>query len=157
MITPIEAIRAPYTALEKVPIQSCYLNQVGEVELFREYKEGLEDLEGVSHTVILYLFHESERYSLRVKPFLGNQTRGVFATRAPARPNPIGLSNVRLVRVEGTRLHIKDLDVVDGTPLLDIKPYVPDFDIADSPKIGWYKSSLAKLHETKDDGRFSRQ
>ena len=82
MITPIGVIHTPFTTMEKVPIRPCYSNQVGEVELFREYKEGLEDLEGVSHTVILCLFHESERYSLRVKSFLGNQTRGIFATRA---------------------------------------------------------------------------
>ena len=156
---PIGLIRSPFKEPAGTPIQSLAARDVeGTVEIDPEYADGLRDIEGFSRLILIYYFHLCTKpSSLLVKPFLDNQTRGIFATRAPARPNPIGLSIVRLVRVEGTRLHIKDLDVVDGTPLLDIKPYIPDFDIAESPKVGWYKSNLAKLHETKDDGRFSRR
>ena len=137
MITPIGAIHTPYAALEKVPIQPCYSNQVGEVELLREYEEGLEDLEGFSHIVILYLFHKSGKYSLRVKPFLDSDEHGIFATRHPNRPNPIGMSVVRLIERKERVLRVKGIDVLDGTPLLDIKPYVPSFDHSTDVRIGW--------------------
>jgi tRNA (adenine37-N6)-methyltransferase len=155
---PIGLIRSPFKEPTGTPIQSLAARDVeGTVEIDPEFADGLRDIEGFSRLILIYYFHLCGKSSLLVKPFLDNQTRGVFATRAPARPNPIGVSIVRLVRVEGTRLHIKDMDVVDGTPLLDVKPYIPDFDVAESSKVGWYKSNLAKLHETKDDGRFSRR
>jgi len=155
---PIGFIRSPFKEPTGTPIQSLAARDVeGTVEIDPKYADGLRDIDGFSHLILIYHCHLCRKPSLLVKPFLDNQTRGVFATRAPARPNPIGVSIVRLVRVEGTRLHIKDMDVVDGTPLLDIKPYVPEFDIAESDKIGWYKGNLAKLYEAKDDGRFSRR
>jgi tRNA (adenine37-N6)-methyltransferase len=137
MIAPIGVIHTPFTTMEKVPIQPCCSNEVGEVELFREYEEGLEDLEGFSHIVILYLFHKSGRYSLRVKPFLDSDEHGIFATRHPNRPNPIGMSVVRLIERKGRVLRVKGIDVLDGTPLIDIKPYVPSFDHSTDVGIGW--------------------
>ena len=142
MITPIGVIHTPHTVLEKVPIQPCYSNQVGEVELFEEYEEGLKDLEGFSHIVILYLFHKSVGYSLTVKPFLDSDEHGLFATRHPNRPNPIGTSVVRLVERKGRVLQVKDVDVLDGTPLVDIKPYVPTFDHRAVVRIGWLEGKV---------------
>ena len=124
------------------------------MEIDPKFADGLRDIDGFSHLMLIYQFHLCTKLSLMVKPFLDNQSRGVFATRAPARPNRIGVSIVRLVRVEGNRLHVKGMDVVDGTPLIDIKPYVPEFDITESENVGWYRGNLAKLRRTKDDGRF---
>jgi len=142
MITPIGVIHTPYTALEKIPIQPCYSSGLGEIELFKEYEEGLKDLEGFSHIVILYLFHKSEGYSLTVKPFLDSDKRGLFATRHPNRPNPIGMSVVRLVEIKGRVLQVQDVDVLDGTPLIDIKPYVPSFDHRAVVRIGWLEGKV---------------
>jgi tRNA-Thr(GGU) m(6)t(6)A37 methyltransferase TsaA len=100
----------------------------GTVEVFPEFCGGLDDLGGFSRIILVYFFHRSHGYALRVVPFLDDRERGVFATRAPRRPNPIGLSVVRLVAVQGCRLVIEDVDVLDGTPVLDIKPYVPSID-----------------------------
>ena len=97
------------------------------------------DLEGLSHIILLYVFHQSHGFTLRVKPFLDDQEHGLFATRYPARPNPIGLSIVRLLARQENILEIEGVDVLDGTPLLDIKPYVPDFDIRSDVKTGWYE------------------
>ena len=124
------------------------------MEVFPEYGEGLADLEGFSHLILLYHFHLAQGFALRVKPFLDEQQHGLFATRAPARPNPIGISIVRLERVEGTRLYIREVDIVDGTPLLDIKPYVPRFDRRDGATSGWLAENLDRLESARDDGRF---
>jgi tRNA-Thr(GGU) m(6)t(6)A37 methyltransferase TsaA len=110
-----------------------------------EYQEGLQDLDGFSHLFLIYHFHLSRPYTLKVKPFLDATTRGVFATRAPARPNPIGLSVVRLERIEANTLFIVDVDVVDGTPLLDIKPYVPAFDAQPGARSGWLSEKLEDM------------
>jgi len=107
-----------------------------------EYAEGLEDLEGFSHIFLLYVFHESSGYSLLVKPFLDDQLRGLFATRHPCRPNPIGLSVVRLIARQGNSLEVEGVDTLDGTPLLDIKPYVPDFDVRADTRTGWYATRI---------------
>ena len=115
---------------------------------------GLKDLEGFSHVFLIYHFHLSEGYSLEVKPFLDDQDHGVFATRAPRRPNPIGISIVRLVRVDGPILYIEDVDVVDGTPLLDIKPYVPEFDVRPAERIGWFSGKAELVEQTRADERF---
>jgi tRNA-Thr(GGU) m(6)t(6)A37 methyltransferase TsaA len=136
-IIPIGVIHLSFTTLDKVPTQPCYSNQIGEVELFKEYEEGLKDLEGFSHIVILYLFHKSKGYSLTVKPFLDSDEHGLFATRHPNRPNAIGMSVVRLVERKGRVLRVKGIDVIDGTPLIDIKPYVPSFDHRADARIGW--------------------
>jgi tRNA-Thr(GGU) m(6)t(6)A37 methyltransferase TsaA len=153
---PIGIIHTPHKTVEGTPIQPTGAKGIeGSIEIFPEYTAGLPDLAGFSHIFLLYHFHLSRKFSLTVKPFLDDQKRGLFATRAPARPNPIGLSVVRLLGVKAGNLRIKDIDVVDGTPLLDIKPYVPEFDVREVDKIGWLGKHTDKVEDTVDDGRFS--
>jgi tRNA-Thr(GGU) m(6)t(6)A37 methyltransferase TsaA len=102
----------------------------------------------------LYHCHLSKAYRLKVKHFLDDVERGVFATRAPARPNPIGLSVVRLIQIERATLFVQDIDIIDKTPLLDIKPFVPDFDLRKAPKTGWLGKKAANAKKMADDGRF---
>jgi tRNA-Thr(GGU) m(6)t(6)A37 methyltransferase TsaA len=152
---PIGAIHSPFTDIKGMPIQPAGAKGVqGTVEINPEYVDGLQDLDGFSHIILIYHFHLSKGYSLKVKPFMDENLRGVFATRAPKRPNPIGISVVRLVRVEGNILRIENIDIVDGTPLLDIKPYVPEFDIAEERRIGWLSEKAKKVHKVKADERF---
>lgn len=135
---PIGVIHSPFKETGQTPIQPIYSRANGLVEIYPEFAEGLQDIEGLSHILLLYVFHRSDSYTLRVKPFLDDQQRGVFSTRYPSRPNPIGLSTVRLIAVRGNTLEIEGVDVIDGTPLLDIKPYVPEFDTRVDAKTGWY-------------------
>ncbi len=152
---PIGIIHSPFKEAKGVPIQPSAAKGIeGKVEIFPEYTEGLEDIGNFSHIFLIYHLHLSRKYSLKVKPYMDDKERGVFATRAPSRPNPIGISVVELLEVDGNMLHIKNVDIVDGTPLLDIKPYVPEFDIHNVKKIGWLEKNVHKLPETKDDGRF---
>ena len=152
---PIGIIHSPFNDVKGMPIQPAGARGVaGTVEIKQEYVDGLKDIEGFSHIILIYHFHLSKNYSLKVKPFLDDNLHGVFATRAPRRPNPIGISIVRLVKVEGCILHIEDVDILDGTPLLDIKPYVPEFDIHETQKIGWLSEKVKKVHEVKADERF---
>jgi len=152
---PIGVIYSPFKEPKGTPIQPAGARGIsGTVEVFPEYAEGLKDIEGFSHIILICHFHLSRGWSLEVKPFMDDQLHGVFTTRAPARPNPIGISIVRLVRVEGNILHIQDVDIVDGTPLLDIKPYVPEFDMREVEKTGWLEKNLHKLSTSKDDERF---
>ncbi|MGD9001289.1 MAG: tRNA (N6-threonylcarbamoyladenosine(37)-N6)-methyltransferase TrmO [Anaerolineae bacterium] len=154
---PIGVIHSPFKEPKGTPIQPPSAEGVaGTVEVFPEYVEGLMDLDGFSHIILLYHFHLSRTSSLRVKPYMDDEVHGVFAMRGPSRPNPIGLSIVRLVRVEGPVLHIRDVDIVDGTPVLDIKPYVPQFDARDVERIGWLDEQVHKLPTMQDDGRFTR-
>jgi len=125
------------------------------VEVTEEFTAGLSDLDGFSHIVLLYYFHACEVTSLMVKPFLDDMERGVFATRAPVRPNHIGMSLVRLDRVEGNLLHIRDVDILDGTPVLDIKPHIPDFDCPGETRTGWVEGKEGLGGKTRDDGHFS--
>lgn len=153
---PIGIIHTPHKTPEGTPIQAAGAKGVaGRIEIFPEYTTGLADLAGFSHIIILYHFHLSKKFSLKVKPFLDDQQRGLFATRAPARPNPIGLSVVRLIGITENNLEIQDVDVVDGTPLLDIKPYVPEFDVREVDQIGWIGKKTGKIDNVVDDGRFS--
>ena len=153
---PIGVIRSPFREPQGTPIQPSAARGVeGRVEVFPEYAEGLTDLEGFSHVVLIYHFHRSGPARLSVRPYMDDREHGVFATRAPARPNPIGLSVVRLLKVEGNVLHVADVDIVDGTPLLDIKPYVPQFDAAAGARIGWLQGKLGRLPRARDDGRFA--
>lgn len=155
---PIGIIHSPYKEPRGTPIQPTAAKDVeGTVEIFHEYAEGLKDIEGFSHIILVYHFHLSKEFSLKIKPYMDNSLREVFATRSPSRPNPIGISVVRLIRVKGNILHIRDVDIVDGTPLLDIKPYVPEFDVRKVEKIGWLEKKVKKLHKIKDDGRFTKQ
>lgn len=137
---PIGVIHSPFIEKAVTPIQPTRSQAVGQVEVFPEFVEGLDGLEGFSHIILLYVFHQSTGYSLRVQPFLDDQSHGLFATRHPCRPNPIGLSVVRLLDVRVHVLEILGVDVLDGTPLLDIKPYVSDFDVRTEVKTGWYAS-----------------
>jgi tRNA-Thr(GGU) m(6)t(6)A37 methyltransferase TsaA len=152
---PIGTIHSPFAEVRGVPIQPTGAVGIrGAIEVAPEFAEGLKDLEGFSHILLIYHFHLSKGYSLLVTPFLDETARGVFATRAPRRPNGIGLSVVRLISVEGCRLTIEDVDIVDGTPLLDLKPYVPQFDAREVDRIGWLKGKTDRLSETKADSRF---
>ena len=125
------------------------------MEVFPEYVDGLKDIEGFSHLILIYHFHLSTDYKLQVKPFLDEKARGVFATRAPKRPNGIGMSIVKLVKVEGSKLHVANIDALDGTPLLDIKPYVPQFNNARNVKIGWLTGKKNVMKTKRADDRFS--
>lgn len=152
----IGVIHSPFKAPQGTPIQpGAAKGESGWVDIFQEFTEGLDDLDGFSHILLIYYFHRVHESALRVTPFLNDQTRGVFSTRAPNRPNPIGISVVRLVRIEGNTLYVKDLDIIDGTPLLDIKPYVPAFDAVRADKTGWLQNQIHKLPGSKDDGRFT--
>lgn len=141
-LKPIGIIRSPYKSKENIPCQAYKSEKIGEIEVFKKYEGGLKDIERFSHIIIVYYFHLSEDYSLHVKPFLDTELRGVFATRHPRRPNRIGISTVKLLERKGNILKIKGMDVVDGTPLLDIKPYVPKFDERKDVKIGWLTDKL---------------
>jgi tRNA-Thr(GGU) m(6)t(6)A37 methyltransferase TsaA len=152
---PIGVIHSPFTELSQMPIQPTGESSApGAADVFPEFAEGLKDLDGFSHVILLYHLHEVGKTSLTVTPFLDSEARGVFATRAPTRPNPLGLSVVELVRVEGTRLYLGNVDILDGTPLLDIKPYVPDFDQPAKVRIGWLEGSRGKVRKTRSDSRF---
>jgi tRNA-Thr(GGU) m(6)t(6)A37 methyltransferase TsaA len=137
---PIGVIRSLHTDPEKTPIQSVYAQGcTGRAEVMPEYAEGLKDLEGFSHLILIYHFHRAGPVRLIVRPFLQDIDRGVFSTRAPCRPNPIGLSIVKLVRREGCTLHLDGVDILDETPLLDIKPYVGRFDRIETTSDGWHR------------------
>jgi len=152
---PIGVVHSPFKEPTGTPIQpSASRETQGIVEILPEYQEGLQDLEGFSHLILLYYFHLARGFSLKVKPFLDDTERGLFATRAPARPNPIGLSIVRLERLDGLKLHILEVDIVDGTPVLDIKPYVPQFDTRMEATSGWLGKNMDRLESARDDGRF---
>lgn len=154
---PIGIIHSPFIRPKGTPIQPAGAKGIhGTVEVFPEYTEGLVDVEGFSHIILIYHFHLSKRASLKVKPYMDNEVRGIFAMRGPSRPNPIGLSIVRIIRIEQNILHIQDVDIVDGTPLLDIKPYVPEFDIREVERTGWLESKVHKISSSKDDGRFTK-
>ena len=152
---PIGTIYSPFKTPVDTPIQP--IGGVGvkaEVEIFPEYVEGLQDLTGFSHIILLYHCHLCKAYKLTVKPFMDDVAHGLFATRAPARPNQIGISVVRLIRIDNKTLYIKDVDIIDQTPLLDIKPFVPDFDVRDEVRIGWLEGKSANASRTTADGRF---
>jgi len=151
----IGTIHSPFTDLAGMPIQHAGAAGVaGTVDVFEEYQDGLQDLDGFSHLVLLYLFHRSEGYNLKVVPFMDKEPRGIFATRAPKRPNPIGLSVVQLDRIENGVLHIRNVDMLDGTPLLDIKPYVPEFDSQADVRTGWLAQARKTVGKRKSDDRF---
>lgn len=138
-----------------MPIQPCGADDVkGTVEIYKKYITGLKDLDGFSHIILLYHFHLSKGYKLEATPFLEEKNHGIFAIRAPSRPNPIGISVVRLLEIRDNILSIEDIDIVDGTPLLDIKPYVPDFDCREAERIGWLSDKSKRVGEYKSDTRF---
>jgi tRNA-Thr(GGU) m(6)t(6)A37 methyltransferase TsaA len=135
---PIGVIHSEHTVAENTPIQPIYAQKCnGKIEVFPELAEGLADLEGFSHIYLLYHLNRARSMQLKVKPFLQDVERGVFSTRAPCRPNGIGMSIVRLIRRDGNTLHVQGLDVLDSTPLLDIKPYSTRFDCVQTERNGW--------------------
>jgi tRNA (adenine37-N6)-methyltransferase len=153
--TPIGIIHSPFKEPVGMPIQPTGAAGVaGTVEVFEDFRAGLKDLEGFSHIILLYHFHRSQGFNLHVVPFMDSQIRGLFATRAPRRPNPVGLSVVRLLRIENGILHIENVDILDGTPLLDIKPYVPDFDAPKEVRTGWLEETGKTVAKRKADDRF---
>ncbi len=153
--TPIGIVHSPFSHPAGTPIQSSVGKGVtGTVEVLQEHAPGLRDLEGFSHIILIYHFHLSRAHRLEVVPYMDDRPHGVFSTRSPSRPNAIGLSVVRLLGVEGNLLRVQDLDIVDGTPLLDIKPYVPQFDSREDVRLGWLEGQLHRLPTTRDDGRF---
>jgi tRNA (adenine37-N6)-methyltransferase len=152
---PIGIIHSPFTEVAGVPIQPSAARGVkGTVALNPELEPGLKDLDGFSHIMLIYHFHLSTGYTLEVVPFLDDTARGVFATRAPRRPNPIGISVVRLTEVKDNILCIEDVDIVDGTPLLDVKPFVPAFDHRETDRAGWVTGKETVVPHTRADKRF---
>lgn len=148
-------IKSPHKKAEGTPIQTGGAEGIeGELELLSEYQDGLKDLEGFSHIILLYHCHKAGETKLVRKPFMDEKEHGIFSIRAPSRPNSIGLSVVRLTGIEDNILKIKDLDILDGTPVLDIKPYVPEMDVKDVTSIGWLEDNIHKMKNKKDDGRF---
>ncbi len=144
--TPIGVIHSDHLEPEQTPIQPFFAKGcLGLAEIFTDYAEGLKDIDGFSHLILLYGFHKSSSTSLIVRPYLDDADRGIFATRHPCRPNPIGLSIVRLIRREGVLLFLEDVDILDGTPLLDIKPFFPQYDVPEGARAGWAENIPADL------------
>lgn len=154
----IGIIHTRFSQQEGTPIQSAMAGEeTGRIEIFPEFAEGLLDIEGFSHLFLFYAFHQSGKGALKVKPYLDTVEHGIFATRAPKRPNPIGMSIVQLVARMGNSLEIIGIDMLDGTPLLDIKPYIPSLDHFQTEKIGWYKDRIKNSGVVLADNRFDRQ
>jgi len=154
----IGRIRSPFHHTEGMPIQPSGAKDVeGTVEVDAMYTDGLVDIEHFSHVTLIYIFHRSEGFDLNVKPFMDDSVHGVFATRAPRRPNPIGISTVALLKRNKNLLLIKGVDVLDGTPLLDIKPYVPEFDVFQVSSVGWLDKKQQQAKTWKSDRRFASE
>jgi len=149
---PIGIVHSPFTDMEDMPIQPTgEASAPGTAELFPQFMEGLKDLEGFTHVILLYHLHEGRKTDLAVRPFLKSEPRSMFASRAPTRPNSIGLSIVKLVRVDANRLHVEHVDILNGSPLLDIKPYVPDFDQPMGARAGWLEAERGEVRSAKSD------
>jgi len=152
----IGTIHTPFTDLKGMPIQPTgAINITGTVKIWKEYKDGLKDLDGFSHIFLIYQFHQAKKTSLVVKPFLDDKQHGIFATRGPTRPNAIGLSIVELLDISGCTLRVSGVDIVDDTPLLDIKPYVPRFDARENVRVGWLDLKDHRVNNFKSDGSFT--
>jgi tRNA-Thr(GGU) m(6)t(6)A37 methyltransferase TsaA len=152
---PIGVIHSSFHNLEGMPIQpSSTLSGLGSIELYPEFVDGLKDLSGFSHIYLLYHFHKMHQPKLLVTPFLDTEPHGIFATRAPSRPNPIGISLVKIVSIKDNVIHIDHIDILDETPLLDIKPYVPEFEQVDTVRIGWLEKARGQINNQKSDKRF---
>lgn len=151
----IGTIHTDYKSLENMPIQSkAATDSLGKVILLSEYQAGLIHLDGFSHIYLVYRFHLSNGYELSVKPFLDVHRHGLFATRAPRRPNPIGISIVRIRSVYDNIIEFAGADMIDGTPLLDIKPYIKQFDMITDSTSGWVEAAEETIRCTRSDNRF---
>ena len=154
-IKSIGTIHSPFSSIEDMPIQPKGAAKIeGHVFVDEQYCEGLQDLEGFSHIYLLYHFHAVTRTELLVTPFMDTQKRGVFATRSPLRPNHIGISIVKLIDIEGNKVVVEGIDVLDGTPLLDIKPYIEKFDGVTGSTSGWMQASDEEVSKKRSDNRF---
>ena len=154
-LTPIGIIHTPFKKLTDMPIQPSGAKGVkGKIEIDPEFSAGLKDLEGFSHIYVIYHFHQTTETRLTVTPFLDDHPRGLFATRAPTRPNPIGLSVLSLKNINGNILEVENVDMLDGTPLLDIKPYVPEFDQPEEVRTGWLQKARERSRQVRSDQRF---
>jgi tRNA (adenine37-N6)-methyltransferase len=154
--TPIGTIHSPYKSLVGMPIQpSAAVGIKGFVELNKNLESALVDLDGFSHIYLIYYFHLSKTFKLKVKPFLEDQSHGLFSTRAPNRPNQIGLSVVKLTSIEQNVLHIENVDIIDGTPLLDIKPYVKQMEPTQDLRVGWLEKHTSLVNSKRSDDRFT--
>jgi tRNA-Thr(GGU) m(6)t(6)A37 methyltransferase TsaA len=155
-VKPIGIIHSPFTEAAGTPIQPVFAKgSEGTVEVYPEYQEGLADLDGFERIWLLFWLDRAPPYKLKVKPYMDEAIRGLFATRAPSRPNPIGMSCVKLLSVEGNVLRVAEIDALDGTPLLDIKPYVGRVDCFDVKRSGWPDTIEHK--NTKADNRFHKK
>jgi tRNA (adenine37-N6)-methyltransferase len=153
--SPIGTIHSPFREPTEMPIQPTgAIGVQGTIEMLEAFRAGLKDLDGFSHLILLYHFHKGRGFDLQPVPFLDREPRGLFATRAPKRPNAIGLSVVRLDRIEGGLLYISNVDILDGTPLLDIKPYVPAFDTPEDVRTGWFENVSSAVSTHRSDDRF---
>jgi len=142
---PIGVIHSPFTNLKGIPIQPSFSDAKGKIEIFKQYQAGLKDLEGFSHVICLYFFDLVKMpVPLQSKPFLTDEIKGVFGTRTPFRPNPIGLSILEIINIHTTIINVNNLDILDKTPVIDIKPYVPRFDHRETDKIGWLRENIRK-------------
>jgi tRNA-Thr(GGU) m(6)t(6)A37 methyltransferase TsaA len=151
--TPIGVVHSPFKKIGDIPAERCacadgFDDVEGELEIFRQYKDGLKNTSGFSHLIIIFVFHKSQGYKLITKPLLNSRLRGVFFTRSPHRPNPIGLTVVKLVGRKGNILRVRGVDMVEGTPILDIKPYTTR-DIKKTIKLGWLKGELKNRRRRK--------
>ena len=154
-IKPIGVIHTPFRVAEGAPIQPAFAEGAeGTIEVLEEYAEGLKDLAGFERIWLIYWFDRSKPFKLLVTPYMDTQQRGLFATRAPSRPNPIGISAVKLERIDANKIYAGDVDMLDGTPLLDIKPYSPKFDSFEVNRIGWLQNADEK--KCRADDRFNR-
>lgn len=154
-ISPVGVIRTPFTSPEGMPVQPCgAIGTEGTIDLLPEYLEGLKDIDGFERLFLIYQFHKCTGSSLTVIPYLDTVSHGIFATRSPKRPNLIGISVVRLKEVRDNKIIVLDIDVLDGTPLLDIKPYVPDFDSYPGSKAGWLEKAQKNAVIKRADKRF---
>jgi len=154
---PIAFVRSRFSSTQGMPIQTVAAqDEEGVIELRPEFEPGLQGIEGFDFLILITRLHGVRQESLQVTPFLDDQVHGVFATRAPARPNKLGLSIVKLLRREAGKLHFSGNDMLDGTPVLDIKPYVPAFDVRQTDRVGWYADKIRNLPYTRSDDRMGR-
>jgi len=155
-LQPIGIIHTPFKTIENMPIQpKAAKNVEGTIEIYPEFVEGLLDLEEFSHITLFYYFHKISGYQLKVKPFMDTVEHGIFATKSPKRPNAIGLSTVELLSIEKNIIHIKMIDVLDGTPLLDIKPFFAQFDNRENTRAGWLdRQTNLQIDRLRSDDRF---
>jgi len=158
LIKSIGVIKTPFNKKEGMPIQPTGAKGIKAIiEMHPQYVDGLNDLAGFSHIILIYHFHKSNGYSFRTKPFMDDQMRGVFATRAPRRPNPIGISLVKLNKIENNIIHIENIDVLNDTPLFDIKPYIPGVDDVLDVQLGWLEGKTDEMKIKKSDKRFNNE